>query len=136
MLDTKKFSQLLDEGQRRRAELDKGIAHLKAEYDKATADMAALQEEHTALTRRLAASDKGEHVLSESELAAATNRLRHLTGAIERARSPWSVADTAYRAAENEARGVISGLRSEALNAWKKETYTANEEYIKAWIAL
>jgi len=136
MLDVKRFEKLLEEGQKRRAELNKGIAHLRAEYEKAGAAVNALQKEKAEITQRLAAADKGDIAMTEAELAAAGDRLRFLTGAIARANAPWSEANTALIAAENEARGIITGLRNDALSAWKAETYEANQEYMKAWIVL
>ena len=89
MLDVKRFEKLLSEGQRRRAELDRGIAHLRGEYEKHGAAVAELQREQSDLRQRLTAADKGQLNLSEAELAAAADRMRWLTGAIERARAPW-----------------------------------------------
>lgn len=136
MLDVKKFEKLLSEGQKRRAELDKGIAHLKAKYDEAGAAVAALQKEKSDLTRRLAAADKGELAMAEGEYAAAGDRVRFLTGAIARANAPWTEAEAALKRAENDARGIMQPLKNEAVRGYRHESFEAQEAYEKAWMML
>ena len=135
-LDVKRFDKLLEEGQRRRAELDKGIARLRADYEKAGAAVAALQKEKSEITRRLAAADKGELAMAEGEYAAAGDRLRFLTSAIARANAPWSDAEAALKKAENDARGVMQPLKNEAVRGYRHEAYEAGEAYEKAWLML
>ena len=136
MLDTKKFETLLTAGQRKRADLDKNIARLRAKYDEATAAMTELQREQADLKRRLTAADKGDVVMTEAEIGAAADRLRYLTGAIERAKGPWSEADTALKRAENDARGVMQPLKNEAVRGYRLESFEAQEAYEKAWLML
>ena len=135
-LDVRKFDKLLEEGQRRRAELNKGIERLRADYEKAGAAVAALQKEKSEVAQRLTAADKGQLNLSEAELAAAADRMRWLTGAIERARAPWSEAEAALKRAENDARGVMQPLKNEAVRGYRHESFEAQEAYEKAWMML
>ena len=132
-LDVKKFDKLLEEGQRRRAELDKGIAPLRDAYEKAGAAVAELQREQSDLRQRLAAADRGQLSLSEAEMAAAGDRVRWLQGAIERANIKRSEALKVLKAAENTARGAMQPLKTEAINAWLDEFNAADREYIAAW---
>ena len=136
MLDVKKFEKLLSEGQRRRAELDRGIAHLQSEYEKAGAVVATLQQEKAELTKRLASADKGELDMAEGEYAAAGDRLRFLTSAIARANAPWTEAEAALKKAENHARGELQPLKNEAVRGYRHESFEAQEAYEKAWMML
>ena len=132
-LDVRKFDKLLEEGQRRRAELNKGIERLRADYEKAGAAVAELQREQADLKQRLAAADRGQLNLSEAEIAAAGDRVRWLQGAIERANIKRSEALKVLKAAENTARGAMQPLKTEAINAWLDEFNAADREYIAAW---
>ena len=133
LLDIRKFEKLLEEGQKKRAELDKNIARLKGIYDAAGAEVARLQKEKADITRRLAAADRGELAMAEGEYAAAGDRLRFLTGAIARANGPWTEAHAALKKAENDARGIMQPLKNEAYDAWRKEWYEADEAYVWEW---
>ena len=136
MLDVKRYESLLVAGQRRRAELDKGIEHLRGEYEKHGAAVAELQNEKARLTQEIAQFDRGQLNLSETELSKRVDRLRWLDGALSRAIQPHSAADAALKGAENDARGIMTGLRGEALTAWKAELYEADREYKNNWLAL
>lgn len=136
MLDVKKFEKLLEDGQRKRADYDRKIAKLRAEYEKHGAAVNELQAEKAQLQRKLVQFDRGDLPLSERELAQVGDRLRHLTGLIAKANQPWSEADQALRKAEDEARGALAQMRSETLQQWLTETRAADAEYTAAWRVL
>jgi predicted nucleic acid-binding Zn-ribbon protein len=136
MFDIKKHTNALEAGQRRRAELNKGIEKLRQEYERLYNESAKLQAQRAAIIKGRDEYQKGGANMTEGQYIEGRIEIERLSTRILRLNPQVTAAKAALDAAEDGARGELAHLRSMALDGWKKELYEANREMERAWIVL